>query len=153
MAEILAIDYGEKRTGLAHSDAGQIFAFGLCTLETPKLLDFLQKYCKEKQVSCFVLGYPKNLDGTDTHATNMVEKFCETLQKTFPLQKVILFNEMFTSKMAMQSLWQADAKKKHKQNKALIDKLSATILLQSYLAQTQVWFCLSIYTEIQCCAR
>jgi len=133
MARILAIDYGKKRTGLAVSDPLQMIAVGLDTLATEKVVWYLKQYFLKEEVSTILLGYPKNLDGTATDITSKVEKFYSQLQQLFPDKEVLLIDERFTSKMASQAIVASGLKKTDRQNKALIDEVSARILLQGYL--------------------
>ena len=135
MARIMGIDYGAKRTGIAVTDRLQIIATGLCTVPTDDLMDFLVNYCKEEEVECFVLGDPKNLDGGATHATPLVAAFKEKLREKFPDKKLEMIDETYTSKMAMQTLIASGVKKMKRRNKALLDEVSATIILQSYMEQ------------------
>lgn len=133
MPRIIAIDYGLKRTGLAVTDPLKIIATGLTTVETPKLFSFLKEYCRNETVERFVIGEPKNLDDSDTHATPLVKKAVERLKKEFPSIPVELVDERFTSKMASQAMIEMGMKKKQRQNKALVDEIAATIMLQEYL--------------------
>lgn len=133
MARVLAIDYGKKRTGLAVTDAMQIIATGLCTVETPQLITYLKNYFTQEAVEKVVIGMPKNLNNTDTDATKMVEGFIRVFKKEFPAMPIIELDERFTSKMAFNTMLQSGINKKARTNKALIDEISATILLQGYL--------------------
>lgn len=133
MARILAIDYGKKRTGIAVSDPLKMIATGLTTIETEKLVWFLKDYFSKEPVELILLGNPKRLDGTDNDITPKVEKFFGQLQKLFPNIPSQMVDERFTSKMAFQTMIDSGLKKKDRQNKALIDEISATILLQGYL--------------------
>ena len=133
MPRIIAIDYGKKRTGLAISDALNIIANGIGTIDTEKLVWNLKQLFAEHDVDTILLGYPKNLDGTDTDITAKVDKFYQQLQKLFPDKQTILCDERFTSKMAFQAMIDSGLKKKDRQNKALIDEISAKIILQGYL--------------------
>ena len=133
MARILAIDYGKKRTGIAVSDPLKMIASSLTTVETEKLIWFLKDYFGKEQVELILLGNPKRLDGTDNDITPKVEKCFGQLQKIFPDIPVKMIDERFTSKMAFQTMIDSGLKKKDRQNKALIDEISATILLQGYL--------------------
>ncbi|HZI00028.1 MAG TPA: Holliday junction resolvase RuvX [Flavisolibacter sp.] len=133
MARILSIDYGGKRTGLAVTDPFQIIATGLCTVETPKLMVFLKDYFAKEQVELVIIGMPTNWDDSDTHATPLVKKFIEQFKKNFALIPVKEVDERFTSKMATQAMLQMGLKKKQRQNKALVDEIAATIMLQEHL--------------------
>ena len=133
MARILSIDYGGKRTGLAVTDPLQIIATGLCTVETPKLLGFLKDYLVKEEVELVIIGMPVNWDDTDTHATPLVKKFISLFQKTFPLIPIKEVDERYTSKLATQAMLEMGLKKKQRQNKAMVDEIAATIILQEYM--------------------
>jgi putative Holliday junction resolvase len=133
MARILSIDYGAKRTGLAVTDPLQIIATGLTTVETPKLFKFLREYIAKEPVELIIMGEPKNWDDTDTHATPLVKKAVERLKREFPTIPVKMWDERYTSKMASQAMIEMGLKKKQRQNKALVDEIAATIILQEYL--------------------
>ena len=133
MARILAIDYGLKRTGIAVTDPLQIIATGLTTIESRQLIPFLKDYFGKEQVELIIIGEPKNMDDSDTHATPLVEKCIKELQKNFPNTPVKKVDERFTSKMAKDSMLEMGLKKKERRNKALVDEIAATILLQEYL--------------------
>lgn len=133
MPRILAIDYGLKRTGIAVTDPLQIIATGLTTVESKQLIPFLKEYFGKEQVELILIGEPKNMDDTDTHATPLVEKCIKELQKSFPAIPVKKVDERFTSKMASQAMIDMGLKKKQRRNKALVDEIAATILLQEYL--------------------
>jgi putative Holliday junction resolvase len=133
MSRILAIDYGLKRTGLAVTDPLQIIANGLTTVESPKLINFLKEYFQKEEVEMIILGEPKNWDDTDTHATPLVKKIAERLKKEFPQIPITMVDERFTSKMASRAMIDMGMKKKQRRDKALIDEIAATIMLQEYL--------------------
>ena len=133
MPRILSIDYGGKRTGLAVTDPLQIIATGLTTVETPQLFKFLKDYFQKEQVELILMGEPKNWDDTDTHATPLVKKAVERLKKEFPAIPIKMWDERYTSKMASQAMIEMGLKKKQRQNKALVDEIAATIMLQEYL--------------------
>jgi len=133
MPRILSVDYGLKRTGLAVTDPLQIIATGLTTVETPKLINFLKEYFKKETVELILIGEPKNLDDSDTHATPLVKQFILLLQKEFPLIPIKLIDERFTSKMASRAMIDMGMKKKERRNKSLIDEIAATMMLQEYL--------------------
>lgn len=133
MARIMAIDYGKKRTGLAVTDPLQLIASGLTTVPTHELIPFLKKYLATEAVETIVIGEPKNLDGNATHATPLVTECIRILNKNFPQIPVKKVDERFTSKMAFQSMIDSGLKKKDRQNKGLVDEISATIILQEYL--------------------
>jgi putative Holliday junction resolvase len=134
MARLMAIDYGKKRTGIAVSDPLQLIANGLTTVDTPKLISFLDTYFQTNEVSQVIIGLPKSLRNEDTHATPLVEKFLILFKKTFPNMPILTVDERFSSKMAVQTMFDSGLKKKDRQNKALVDEISATILLQSYMS-------------------
>ncbi|WP_372751684.1 Holliday junction resolvase RuvX [Labilibaculum sp.] len=133
MARILAIDYGRKRIGLAVTDPMQIIANGLDTVAAKDILDYLEKYLQKEEIECFVVGYPKQLNNEDSESMKYLKPFLGQLKKKFPDMKVELVDERFTSKIAFQSMIDGGLKKKQRQNKAMIDKVSATIILQSYM--------------------
>ncbi|MBO9683858.1 MAG: Holliday junction resolvase RuvX [Flavisolibacter sp.] len=133
MARILSIDYGGKRTGLAVTDPLRIIATGLKTVETPKLISFLKDYFSKEAVELVIVGMPVNWDDTATHATPLVQKFIKEFQKNFPSIPVKEVDERFTSKLASQAMLQMGLKKKQRQNKAMLDEIAATIMLQEYL--------------------
>jgi len=133
-ARILAIDYGLKRTGLAVTDPLQIIATGLCTVETPKLMAYLKEYLKKEPVELILIGEPKNLDDSDTHITAAVRKFMVRLQKEFPSVPLKAVDERYSSKMATRAMIDMGLKKKQRRNKALVDEIAATMLLQEWLA-------------------
>jgi putative Holliday junction resolvase len=134
MPRILAIDYGLKRTGLAVSDPLKIIASGLTTVESPKLFNFLKDYFSKEEVELILIGEPRNLDDSDTHATPFVKKIITRLQKEFPQIPVKTVDERYSSKLASRAMIDMGMKKKQRQNKALVDEIAATILLQEYLA-------------------
>lgn len=133
MPRILAIDYGAKRTGLAVTDPSKIIASALETVPTDNLLAYLKKYTQTETVEAFVVGMPKNLDGTTTDGTPYVERFVVELKNIFPEIPIHLHDERFTSKMAMQTMIAGGMKKKDRQIKGNIDKISAVIILQSFM--------------------
>jgi putative Holliday junction resolvase len=133
MPRIIAIDYGAKRTGLASTDPLKIIASALETVESPKVIDFLKNYSKNEEIEAFVVGLPKNLDGKDTDGTIYVKRFYEQLKEAFPLIPIHFHDERFTSKMAVQAMVSGGMKKKDRQNKGNIDKISAVIILQSFM--------------------
>ena len=136
MPRLLAIDYGLKRTGLAHTDDEQLIASALETIETRYLIVYLKEYFTKHKVETIVLGYPTHLNGQDTHATPLVRTFIDELEKNFKNIKIALENEHFTSKIALQTIESMGIKVK-RYNKQLLDKVSATIILQSYLNKHQ----------------
>ena len=135
MGQILAIDYGKARTGIAVTDDMQIIASGLTTVETPKLVDFLNKYFSENSVDEVVIGLPTDLKGNISDIETEIQKFILVFEKEFPDKKINRLDERFTSKMASFFISQSGKNKKQRQEKGLIDKVSATILLQNFLDQ------------------
>jgi putative Holliday junction resolvase len=133
MGRILAIDFGKKRTGLAVTDPLQIIASGLETVDSKELIGYLKKYFATEIVDKVLIGYPLNWDDTPTDATPLVDKFLKQFQHVFPNMRFELCDERFTSKMATDAMLQMGLKKKARANKALIDEISATIILQEYL--------------------
>ena len=133
MARILCIDYGLKRTGIAVTDPLQIIATGLTTVDSPGLILFLKKYFQQENVELIVIGEPKNLDDSDTHATPLVARIIEKLRNEFPQVPVKMVDERFTSKMARQAMLDMGMKKKDRRNKRTVDEIAATIMLQEYM--------------------
>lgn len=138
MSRILAIDYGRKRTGIAVSDPLQIIASGLTTVPTHQLMDFLLKYIKQEQVECIIIGHPKQLNNEDSENMKNIVPFINRLKKILPDMPVQLVDERFTSVLAHQTMLAGGLKKKDRQNKALVDEISATIILQSYLESRRI---------------
>lgn len=135
LARILAIDYGKIRTGIAITDELQIIASGLTTVDTKKIFSFLTEYLKNESVELFVVGEPKQMNNTASESAQIINIFIEKLGLTFPKIPIKRIDERFTSKMAFQSMIDSGLKKQQRKNKALIDEISATIILQSYLSQ------------------
>ena len=133
MGRILAIDYGQKRVGIAVTDDLKIIANGLTTVPSAEIYDFLKTYLSKESVELFLVGEPKQMDNTPSESSRFVEPFVKKLAQTFPDIPIKRTDERFTSKMAFQSMVDMGLKKKDRQNKATIDKISATIMLQSYL--------------------
>ena len=133
MSKVLSIDFGLKRTGLAITDDAKMFAFGLDTVESKVLMDKITSLVKDEKVDEIVIGLPKRLNNEDSHVTENVRLLKEAIENKFPLLTVVLLDERFTSKMASSAMHTAGATKKQKKEKGLIDKVSATIILQSYL--------------------
>jgi len=133
MPRILAIDYGLKRTGIAVTDPLKIIATGLTTIESQKLFSFLKSYFEREEVELVLIGEPKNWDESDTHATPLVKKVIAKFKRDFPRIPLQTVDERFTSKLAQQSMLEMGLKKKQRQNKALVDEIAATIMLQEYL--------------------
>ncbi|MBL6964345.1 MAG: Holliday junction resolvase RuvX [Bacteroidetes bacterium] len=133
MARILAIDYGSKRVGLAVTDPLQLIANALTTVERKLALEFIISYCEKEDVETIVMGYPLNLDGSKTDSTQGVESFIRKLQKQLPKLEIVLEDEQFTSKMAKDAILAGGVKKMKRRDKSMVDKISATLILQSYL--------------------
>lgn len=133
MARILALDYGTKRTGIAVTDEMQIIASGLTTVETKELMVFLERYISEEKVERILVGEPKQKDGSHSNVEGDIQKFLKVLAEKFQELPIERVDERFTSKMAFQTMIDSGLKKKQRQNKALIDEISATIILQDFL--------------------
>ena len=133
MARLLSIDYGKKRTGIAVSDPLQIIANGLTTVETPKLFDFLKNYLTKEDVETIIVGLPKQMSGELSENMKRIEPFVNRLKKLYPNINVEYSDERFSSKMAHQTMIDGGLKKKDRQNKELVDEISATIILQGYM--------------------
>ena len=133
MARILAIDFGKKRTGIAVTDQLQIIASGLTTVDTKELIPFLNEYIKKEAVELFVIGKPKQMDNTDSESEALIIPFLKKLTNNIPQIPIYRVDERFTSKMAFQTMIDSGLKKKQRKNKALVDEISATIILQSFL--------------------
>lgn len=133
MGIILAIDFGEKRTGIAATDPMQIIASGLTTLSTKEVIPFLADYCLNHKVEACVIGEPKQMDNSPSQVEPKIKRFIAQLEKALPALAIKRHDERFTSKMAFQSMLAGGLKKEQRKNKGLIDKISATLLLQSYL--------------------
>ena len=138
MTRLLALDYGTKRVGIAVTDELQLIASGLCTVRRHDCMDFLIEYLSKESVSTIVMGMPKNLRNQNTDATPYVKGFAKQIRKQFPEMKVELIDERFTSKIAFQSMIDGGLKKKARQDKALVDEVSATLILQSYMEQQKI---------------
>lgn len=135
MSKILALDFGIKRTGIAVTDDLQLIASGLTTVETSKLIVFLKEYLQKEAVVLFVVGKPKQMNNTESESEPLIQKFLHKLQGNFPNIPIRREDERFTSKMAVQSMIDSGLSKKKRQNKGLVDEISATLILQSYLYQ------------------
>lgn len=135
MARIIAIDYGIKRTGIAVTDELQIIASGLTTVPSETLIVFLKDYFSKENVAKVLIGEPKQMNGQPSESAAIIEQFVEKFTKEFPEMKVERVDERFTSKMAFQTMIDSGLKKKQRQNKALIDEIAATIMLQDYLSR------------------
>lgn len=133
MSRILSIDYGKRRTGLAVTDPLQIIAGGLCTVDTPQLLAYLTQYMQREQVERIVIGLPTQTNGQPSENQARVREFTGRLKKAFPELDVVFWDERFTSVLAHQTMLQSGISRKRRQDKALVDEISATIILQSYM--------------------
>ncbi|WP_339649515.1 Holliday junction resolvase RuvX, partial [uncultured Salegentibacter sp.] len=133
MARIMALDFGTKRTGIAVSDELKMIASGLTTVKTPELLEFLEKYFTAENVELVLVGEPKQKDDSASESEVYIQEFLKVFTKKFPKMPVKRIDERFTSKMAFQSMIDSGLKKKKRRDKALIDEISATIILQTYL--------------------
>lgn len=133
LGRILAIDYGRKRVGLAVTDEFQIIANALTTVSANELLAYLRDYISKEKVDCIVIGEPKQMNYEPSESTKYIEPFIRKLKIEFPDIKIERHDERFTSKMAQQTIIDAGLKKKDRQNKSLLDSVSATIILQSYM--------------------
>ena len=133
MPRILAIDYGQKRTGIAVTDDYQIIASGLTTIPSATAIDFLKKYFAQYTVETVLVGEPKQMSGQPSESAAIIKGFVTHFCNHFPDKKIIRVDERFTSKMAFQSIIESGGSKKQRHNKALIDQIAATIMLQDYL--------------------
>ena len=133
MARILAIDYGVKRTGIAVTDEMQLIASGLTTIETPNLFNFLTTYFTTEKVEKVIIGEPKQMNGLPSESSIYIEQFIIEFEKTYPTIPLHKVDERFTSKLAFKTMIDSGLNKKQRQNKALIDEIAATILLQDYI--------------------
>ena len=135
MPRILAIDYGQKRTGIAITDEMQIIASGLTTIASETSIAFLKDYFGKEKVEKVLIGEPKQMNGEPSQSTEIIEKFVTKFKNNFPDMAIERVDERFTSKMAFQTMIDSGLKKKQRQNKALVDEISATIMLQDYLTR------------------
>ena len=133
LGRILAIDFGKKRTGIAVTDELQIIASGLTTIKTAEIILFLKDYISKEKVDLFIVGKPKQMNNTDSESEALIVPFLKKLTKEIPQIAVQRVDERFTSKMAFQTMIDGGLKKNQRRNKALVDEISATIILQSYL--------------------
>lgn len=133
MARLLSIDFGKKRTGIAVTDEFQIIASGLTTVDTSELLPFLKDYFTKEKVERVIIGEPKRLNNEPSEVVPLLNEFIGKFEKNFPAMPVERIDERFTSKMAFQTMIDSGLKKKQRQNKALIDEIAATIILQDYM--------------------
>jgi len=136
----MSFDFGTKRVGIAVTDPLQIIATGLTTIHPKDIIEYLKKYMLTEQVERFIVGEPKQMDGTASQSAQHVKGFVTLLKKSFPAIPVELIDERFTSKMASATIAQSGLKKSDRQNKSLIDTVSATIILQSYLEKKNFQF-------------
>jgi len=136
MARILALDYGQKRTGIAVTDELQIIASGLTTVPTSGLMDFLKEYTAKENVELILIGEPKQMNSKASESEVFIEKFIEKYKIEIPEIPFKRVDERFTSKMAFQSMIDSGLKKQQRKNKALVDEISATLILQSYLSKS-----------------
>ncbi|NHF61280.1 Holliday junction resolvase RuvX [Flavobacteriaceae bacterium TP-CH-4] len=133
MGRIVALDYGKKRTGIAITDELQLIASGLTTVPTHELFSFLKDYTKTENVTGFVIGEPKQMDNTPSESEALIQPVIKRLTKLFPQIPIERQDERFTSKLAVRSMIEGGVKKKKRRNKALVDEISATLILQAYL--------------------
>jgi putative Holliday junction resolvase len=133
MGRIVAIDFGTKRCGIAATDELQLIASGLTTVDRKDLLEFLADYLNSEKVELLLIGEPKQKDGNPSEVEKHIQKFIKKFSEDFPDQKILRVDERYTSKMAFQSMIDSGLRKKQRQDKALLDEISATILLQEYL--------------------
>ena len=133
MGRIVAIDYGQKRTGLAVTDELKIIATALTTVPAHDAMEFLKDYTSKNSVECFVVGEPKQMNNTASESSVFIEPFVKTLKAAFPAIRVDRADERYTSLLAARTIREAGLKKKDRQDKGLIDTVSATIMLQSYM--------------------
>lgn len=133
MGRLVAIDYGTKRTGIAVSDTLKIIANGLTTVPTHKLFDFLKEYFGKEEVDCVIIGLPKKMNNEYSESMQHIRPFAKKLQATYPNLEIVFFDERFTSVIAQRAMLEGGLKKKDRQNKALVDEISATIILQDFM--------------------
>lgn len=138
MGRILAIDYGRRRTGIAVSDPLRIIAGGLTTVDTKELESFLQKYFAENEVDIIVLGKPAQMNGQPSETWRFIEPLAGRLRKAYPQKQVVFCDERFTSVLAHRTMLESGIGKMARRDKALVDKISATIILQSYMEQLAI---------------
>ncbi|GGI57133.1 Holliday junction resolvase RuvX [Winogradskyella haliclonae] len=137
MGRLLAIDYGTKRTGIAVTDELQIIASGLTTVDTKELILFLKEYTSQETVDKIIVGLPKQMDNTNSESEVYIQKFLVKLQHQISNIPIVRVDERFTSKMAFQTMIDSGLSKKQRRNKALVDEISATLILQSYMSSLQ----------------
>ena len=139
MARILSIDYGKKRTGLAVTDPLQIIAGGLATVATSELFDFLKAYIAREQVEMIVIGEPRQPNGEPSENLARVQQFVNRWRKAVPEVPIQYYDERFTSVLAHQAMLDGGLKKKARQNKGLVDEISATIILEDFMPYLYIW--------------
>ncbi|MEG1498887.1 MAG: Holliday junction resolvase RuvX [Bacteroidales bacterium] len=137
MGRIMAIDYGKKRCGIAVTDPLGLIANALTTVPSISLLSFIENYMQKEEVDCIVVGEPKQMDASPSESSRFIEPFVKKLRKTYPKLKVERVDERFTSKIAFQTMIDAGLKKKQRGDKALIDAISATLILQMYMQKLE----------------
>ena len=137
LGRILAIDYGTKRTGIAVTDPLRIIPGGLGTVPTHELLKFLADYIGREQVDIIVVGYPTNMNGEDSASMKQIRPFTERLKKLYPDKVIVMFDERFTSVMAQRAILESGIGRMARRNKALVDEVSATIILESFMDSKQ----------------
>jgi putative holliday junction resolvase len=133
MGRIIAIDYGTKRIGLAITDPLQIFASPLNTVSPNEFDTFIEEYLKKEEIDAFVIGYPVQMNNKPSESVNYINPFIKKLKKTYPEKHIHLVDERFTSQMALRTMIDGGVKKKNRQDKSMVDKISAAIILQSFL--------------------
>ncbi|ALM21566.1 Holliday junction resolvase [Nonlabens sp. MIC269] len=133
MARALSIDYGKKRTGIAVTDPLQLIASGLTTVNTYELVPFIENYLRNEEVSTIVIGEPKQMNGEPSELGDVIDAFAKALQEKYPSIEITRVDERFTSKMAFQTMIDSGLSKSKRRNKALVDEIAATIILQTFL--------------------
>jgi len=139
MARVLSIDYGQKRTGIAVTDPLQMIANGLTTVETKDLEKWIADYLSKEDVETFVVGYPRQTNGEDSENMKRITPFVNRLKKLYPSKTIEMYDERFTSVLAHQTMITSGIGKKARQNKGLVDQISATIILQDYLESKRLF--------------
>ena len=138
MSIILAIDYGEVKSGIAVSDKSQVFAFGLTTIQTKDLIDYLEQYSTEHEISEFVIGQPKKMNDQFSDIEELIKIFISKLSLKFSGIPIYRYDERFSSKLAFKAMIDAGINKKNRRDKYIVDKISATIILQGYLKSKEI---------------
>jgi len=136
MGRLIGIDYGKKRVGIAVTDPGQMIASGLTTVGSHEVLEFLKTYIEKEDVDKFIVGEPKQMNNEPSESAEFVKAFVTGLKRKFPDIPVIMVDERFTSKMAKRAMIDGGMKKKQRQNKAMVDSISAALILQSFMEST-----------------